>query len=322
MAAHSKPVAVLFDALGTLLTFEPPAPHLRAALRERTGADIGEQGAKDAIRAEIAYYRAHLHEGRDPESLLDLRIRCAEAMELPFSTPVVLDALLASLRFHAYDDSAPALRALRAAGIRTAVVSNWDWSLHERLQETGLAGLVDGALASAEVGSAKPDGGHLPRRAGARRRGPGGDLARGRHAGGRRRGCPRGRHPPRPDRARGRRRRRRPNAGRAHTLGAALMTSPEPAHMPPRAEVPVWVPFLALAAVLFIVSVFGLGVYAAMTDHDPSLDGADDLAVGATQALTFIQDFVVRLRRLAGGQALGRRDVARSAFGLVRPTAV
>jgi putative hydrolase of the HAD superfamily len=158
MAAHTKPVAVLFDALGTLLTFEPPAPHLRAALRERTGVDIGEQGAKDAIRAEIAYYRAHLHEGRDPESLLDLRIRCAEAMNLPFSTPVVLDALLASLRFYAYEDSARVLRALRAAGIRTAVISNWDWSLHERLHETGLAELVDGALASAEVGSAKPDG--------------------------------------------------------------------------------------------------------------------------------------------------------------------
>jgi putative hydrolase of the HAD superfamily len=66
---------------------------------------------------------------------------------------------MASLRFFAYPDSAPALEALRAAGVRTVVVSNWDWSLHERLAETGLADLVDGALASAEVGSAKPDGG-------------------------------------------------------------------------------------------------------------------------------------------------------------------
>jgi putative hydrolase of the HAD superfamily len=37
------------------------------------------------------------------------------------------------------------------------VVSNWDVSLHERLAETGLAGLVDGAVASAELGAAKPD---------------------------------------------------------------------------------------------------------------------------------------------------------------------
>jgi len=153
-----EPSAILFDALGTLLTFEPPAPRLRAALLDRTGTDIGEAGAKAAIRAEIAYYRAHLHEGSDPEALHDLRLRCADAMALPFERDVVFDALMASLRFHAYPDSAPTLRALRDRGIRRVVVSNWDYSLHERLQETGLAELVDGALASAEIGSAKPDG--------------------------------------------------------------------------------------------------------------------------------------------------------------------
>jgi putative hydrolase of the HAD superfamily len=155
-----QPRAITLDALGTLLTFEPPAPHLRAALRERTGVDVGEAAAREAIRAEIAYYRAHLHEGTDPASLADLRARCAEAMRpaLPgLETGVLLDALLASLRFRAYPDSAPALAALRAAGIRLVVVSNWDWSLHERLAETGLAPLVDGALASAEHGAAKPD---------------------------------------------------------------------------------------------------------------------------------------------------------------------
>ena len=71
---------------------------------------------------------------------------------------MLLDALLDSLRFFAYPDAGPALTALRDAGIARVVVSNWDWSLHERLAETGLAPLVDGALASAEVGSAKPDG--------------------------------------------------------------------------------------------------------------------------------------------------------------------
>jgi putative hydrolase of the HAD superfamily len=158
MAREPTPSAILLDALGTLLTFEPPAPHLRAELLARTGTDIGEAGAKGAIRAEIAYYRAHLHEGTGPDALHDLRVRCAEAMALPFATDVVLDALLASLRFSAYDDSAPFLRALRGRGIRSVVVSNWDWSLHERLHETGLAELIDGAVASAEVGSAKPGG--------------------------------------------------------------------------------------------------------------------------------------------------------------------
>ena len=117
MAAQVNLRAILFDALGTLLTFEPPAPHLRAALLERTGTDIGEAGAKAAIRAEIAYYRAHLHEGSDPEALHDLRVRCAAAMELPFATRRSSSTRCwHSLRFHAYPDSAP--DAARAAGAR------------------------------------------------------------------------------------------------------------------------------------------------------------------------------------------------------------
>ncbi|MBE2317049.1 HAD-IA family hydrolase [Solirubrobacter sp. CPCC 204708] len=149
--------AILLDALGTLIGFEPPAPHLQAELRAR-GHEITRERARRAIRDEIAYYRAHLHEGRDPQSLHELRVRSAEAMGLAVPLEVALDALLASLRFFAYPDSAPALIALRERGIKLVVVSNWDWSLHERLSETGLTPLLDGALASAEVGSAKPDG--------------------------------------------------------------------------------------------------------------------------------------------------------------------
>jgi putative hydrolase of the HAD superfamily len=157
MGAHSTHPAVLLDALGTLISFEPPAPRLRLALRERLGADVSEEAAEAAMRAEIRYYRQHLHEGRDAESLADLRARCAAAMGPVLGLDVPVEALLDALHFFAYPDVAPALRDLRAAGFRTVVVSNWDHSLHERLQQTGLAPLVDGALASAELGSAKPD---------------------------------------------------------------------------------------------------------------------------------------------------------------------
>jgi putative hydrolase of the HAD superfamily len=150
--------AVLLDALGTLLTFEPPAPHLRTALHERHGVEVGEAVAAEAIRAEIAYYRAHLHEGRDAASLADLRRRCAAAMAPVLGFDPGVETLMAALHFRAYPDVAPALRELRALGLRLVVVSNWDASLHERLEETGLAGLVDGAVASAELGHAKPDG--------------------------------------------------------------------------------------------------------------------------------------------------------------------
>jgi putative hydrolase of the HAD superfamily len=158
MGGEVRRRAVLLDAMGTLITFADPAPRLRASLRERLGVDVGEDAARAAIRAEIAYYRAHLHRGRDAVSLAALRADCAAAMRPALGLDPPVEALFDALAFSAYPDSAPALRALRAAGFRLVVVSNWDSSLHERLRETGLAPLVDGAIASAELGAAKPDG--------------------------------------------------------------------------------------------------------------------------------------------------------------------
>jgi putative hydrolase of the HAD superfamily len=49
------------------------------------------------------------------------------------------------------------LARLRADGARLAVVSNWDVSLHDVLERTGLRQLVDAVVISAELGAAKPD---------------------------------------------------------------------------------------------------------------------------------------------------------------------
>ena len=153
---------MLLDALGTLVRLEPPAPRLRAGLQARPGVDVGEAAAAAAIRAEIGYYRAHLHEAADLAGLAGLRARCAEVVRQALDLPVerrgaVLDALLAAIRFTPFPDVVPALRELRARRRRLVVVSNWDVSLHEALAGTGLRPLLDGAVASAELGSAKPD---------------------------------------------------------------------------------------------------------------------------------------------------------------------
>jgi putative hydrolase of the HAD superfamily len=147
--------------MGTLVRLEPPAPLLRDELRRRFGLEVDEAQARAAIGAEIAYYRAHHDEGRDPASLADLRARCAAALgaalpgrKLPLGA--LTEALLASLRFSAYDDAAPALEALGARGVRRVVVSNWDVSLHVVLASVGLAPLLDGVITSAEAGVSKP----------------------------------------------------------------------------------------------------------------------------------------------------------------------
>src|SRR4051794_37205350 len=105
MAAQPRARAVLLDAMGTLLTFEPPAPRLRAALLQRCGVDVGETAAGRGIRDEISYYRAHLHEGADAAGLAALRLASAEAMRpaLGLDVPgrVLTELLLTALRFHA-----------------------------------------------------------------------------------------------------------------------------------------------------------------------------------------------------------------------------
>lgn len=158
------PKAILLDALGTLVALEPPAPLLMAELaRAEKPVRITLAEADAAMRAEMSYYKLHHDLAVDKDALEDLRRACAEALRraLPEHARGVeglQEMLMASLRFRAYPDAEPALKALRAAGIALVVVSNWDVSLHDALAVTGLDRLVDGAISSAEVGSAKPDG--------------------------------------------------------------------------------------------------------------------------------------------------------------------
>ena len=157
---------MLLDALGTLLELEPPGPRLREELASRLGAAVSLAQAQAAIGAEIAYYRAHLDEGRDHASLDALRRRSAEVLvqalpeevrELVADGDGAVELLLAALRFRPFPDAVRALPRLRDRGARLVVVSNWDVSLHEVLDRVGLSPYLDGIVTSAEVGARKPD---------------------------------------------------------------------------------------------------------------------------------------------------------------------
>jgi putative hydrolase of the HAD superfamily len=156
--------ALLIDAHGTLLALEPPAPALRAILRERFDVDVSDEQARAAFAVEIAYYRGHLHEGRDPRSVASLRARCAGVLatalgvpELGAAGPQELTAvLLDSLVFRLFDDALPALIDARRRRLTIVVVSNWDASLPDTLGRLGVLERVDGVVASAAFGAAKP----------------------------------------------------------------------------------------------------------------------------------------------------------------------
>jgi putative hydrolase of the HAD superfamily len=161
--ATSSTKAVFLDALGTLVELEPPWPLLRDVLETRHGIGVSEPAAKEAMLAEMAYYKAHHHEGTDARSLRALRGRCANVLRerLPqiaaLGDEELVEALMESIRFEPFPDAAPLLGRLRLVGVRTAVVSNWDVSLRAVLAGVGLGGLLDEIVVSAEVGVRKPD---------------------------------------------------------------------------------------------------------------------------------------------------------------------
>jgi len=87
--------AVFLDVLGTLLALEPPWVSIRA----QVPSSISDERLERALRAEMAYYREHAHEGRDKASLAELRERCASIVSSELSHEVTVDQLVESIRF-------------------------------------------------------------------------------------------------------------------------------------------------------------------------------------------------------------------------------
>ena len=160
------PRAVLLDAFGTLVTLNAPAPLLRALLAERLGVVVTEAQAAEALRAEVSYYRGHMHEGVDLERVAQLHARCAEVLRLALpaepaieqaAPALITEILLESLRFSVFEEVPAALARQRAAGLRLVGASNWDASLSTVLDRVGLLAAVDAVVNSASAGFAKPD---------------------------------------------------------------------------------------------------------------------------------------------------------------------
>ncbi|HWX09791.1 MAG TPA: HAD family hydrolase, partial [Gaiellaceae bacterium] len=151
--------AVTIDAFGTLITLADPVEALRAALATRavvrTDAEV-----RRAFAAEVAYYVPRSHEGRDEATLALLRRDCArvflDAAGAELDEGEFTAAFLGSLVFEVVPGAAEACRSLAAAGLRLAVVSNWDIGLAEHLAVLGLDTLAETVVTSGEAGAPKP----------------------------------------------------------------------------------------------------------------------------------------------------------------------
>lgn len=144
--------AVFCDALGTLVELEPPWVPLAASLEIEP-----DERVVAAVRAEMAYYRAHAHEGRDRASLAELRRACARVLSDELGVEVPVTTMMDAIRFRAYPDARPALASLSERGLTLVCVSNWDVSLGEVLERCELGVRFAGVVSSASAGARKPD---------------------------------------------------------------------------------------------------------------------------------------------------------------------
>ncbi len=161
--------AVFFDVGNTLLY---PFPSVSEVCRQvLVGAGhSAELGAIDALMPIVdAYYEDRYREDDtfwtdDDEtsgvwvgmySLLCRRLGIEEDAEKLARR--VYDEFGDPGRWRAYDDVVPTLRRLKAAGLSTGIISNWDGRLSGLLEGMGLSQDLDAVVSSAEVKLHKPD---------------------------------------------------------------------------------------------------------------------------------------------------------------------
>ncbi len=126
--------AVTIDAYGTLLTIVDPFPRLEELLPGHHRQDI-----ERAFFAEAGFYRTRSFTAHDAPSLLALREDCTRVFNDALGSSLSPDEYVGALEFEPLPGVRDALDRVRALGLTLAVVGNWDWSLHLRLEESGLA---------------------------------------------------------------------------------------------------------------------------------------------------------------------------------------
>jgi len=173
-AGAARPIeAVLFDFHGTLAQVEEPVTWVRAAA-ESCAAPLDLPAATAlADRLVMAGRPGGPIPHRVPPHLIEVwaeRDLYAHAHRAAFTglaatvaghvdglPDALYERLLSPHGWLPYADAAPTLSALRAAGIRIAVVSNIGFDIRPLMAAWGMADLVDEFVLSYELGRIKPD---------------------------------------------------------------------------------------------------------------------------------------------------------------------
>ena len=170
MTDARRPKGLLLDAMGTLIGLRRSVGSTYAAFAAEHGLKV-EAGAINAVFPQLFRAAPPLaFPGLEGEVLLETEQAwwvalidgclkaCGHHGPLPEGLGPALFAYYASAEpWQVYGDVAEHLQQWRNAGLKLAVVSNFDQRLHGLLEQLELAALLDAVVVSSVVGAAKPD---------------------------------------------------------------------------------------------------------------------------------------------------------------------
>jgi FMN phosphatase YigB (HAD superfamily) len=143
--------AVTVDAYDTLLTLVDPVPKLAQLLPA-----YGRDEIRAAFLTEAEYYRAYSSQAVDDPSTAAFHDACARVFNEALGSSLSSEQYNATMQFEPLPGVTEALDRLHDLGLSLAVVGNWDFTLHRRLTEHGLAGYFAAVVAAANKPA--PDG--------------------------------------------------------------------------------------------------------------------------------------------------------------------
>jgi putative hydrolase of the HAD superfamily len=165
-----RPKVICFDMGYTLLMHRPTGPDLYRRVLVDSGIDVSLETLEAALAPAREHYIRSTREGRDFEASMDQ----ATAFWTEYNG-IILKALGVPEERHRevgekiyttawqpenwelFPDSVAALEALRAAGIRMVVISNFVDTLRAVCELHQVAGFFEDIIASVEAGAMKPD---------------------------------------------------------------------------------------------------------------------------------------------------------------------
>ncbi len=160
--AHLPDVThVFFDVGGTLVASSPgPAEIFRRALA-KGGQLLDPEAIAKTLRSPdlIVTLIQPMARGRESEFYRSVNARLVEHMGIPADAAALYDIhdlFEHEVMYRPYPDAVRTLKALRSAGYRTGVVSNFSHRLPEILDDLGLADHLDTVTYSFEAGVEKP----------------------------------------------------------------------------------------------------------------------------------------------------------------------